>query len=156
MFKSHGTTSLLPCRKFKAHENYLTRLLFSPDVRNLATCSADQTVKIWNIYSTEENLETTPDLLKSGAMSLLDNASAPGLSSQFLNSTSMTFKGPEGNTSENVDSFRPIPDRVTKQKPPPLDVVLKPHYRWVWDCAFSGDSAYLVTVSSDHYARLWE
>ncbi|KAL8305093.1 hypothetical protein RB597_003975 [Gaeumannomyces tritici] len=28
--------------------------------------------------------------------------------------------------------------------------------RWVWDCAFSADSAYLVTACSDHYARLWE
>ena len=26
----------------------------------------------------------------------------------------------------------------------------------MWDCAFSADSAYLVTASSDHYARLWE
>ena len=26
----------------------------------------------------------------------------------------------------------------------------------VYDCAFSADSAYLVTVCSDHYARLWE
>jgi target of rapamycin complex subunit LST8 len=47
------------------------------------------------------------------------------------------------------------------------------HQRWVWDCAFSADSAYLVTgehnflpglqyiyistpASSDHTARLWE
>ena len=30
------------------------------------------------------------------------------------------------------------------------------HQRWVWDCAFSADSAYLVTACSDHYARLWE
>jgi G protein beta subunit-like protein len=26
----------------------------------------------------------------------------------------------------------------------------------VWDCAFSADSAYLVTGSSDHSARLWD
>jgi WD40 repeat protein len=52
--------------------------------------------------------------------------------------------------------------------------VLQGHQRWVWDCAFSADSAYLVTgkkftcwlysfmyptqllASSDHTARLWE
>lgn len=51
--------------------------------------------------------------------------------------------------------------------------VLVGHQRWVWDCAFSADSAYLVTgkvfsiffrltliimdvASSDHTARLWE
>ncbi|KAI5301932.1 TOR complex subunit lst8 [Ascosphaera atra] len=37
-----------------------------------------------------------------------------------------------------------------------LEQTLAVHQRWVWDCAFSADSAYLVTVSSDHYARLWE
>ena len=57
-----------------------------------------------------------------------------------------------------------------------LDKILQGHQRWVWDCAFSADSAYLVTgriprsvnpkndpslishfsASSDHTARLWE
>jgi len=34
--------------------------------------------------------------------------------------------------------------------------VLEGHQRWVWDMAFSADSAYLVSASSDHSARLWE
>jgi len=38
----------------------------------------------------------------------------------------------------------------------PLETTLSGHQRWVWDCAFSADSAYLVTACSDHYARLWE
>jgi len=38
----------------------------------------------------------------------------------------------------------------------PLEATLTGHQRWVWDCAFSADSAYLVTACSDHYARLWE
>lgn len=37
-----------------------------------------------------------------------------------------------------------------------LLLTLQGHQRWVWDCAFSADSAYLVTASSDHVARLWE
>jgi G protein beta subunit-like protein len=55
-----------------------------------------------------------------------------------------------------------------------LEKGLQGHQRWVWDCAFSADSAYLVTgeqgpeelshpivsdapqASSDHTARLWE
>jgi len=41
-------------------------------------------------------------------------------------------------------------------KPLPLEATLMGHQRWVWDCAFSADSAYLVTASSDHSARLWE
>ncbi|TDL27307.1 WD40 repeat-like protein [Rickenella mellea] len=35
--------------KFQAHNKYLTRCLLSPDVKYLATCSADTTVKIWSI-----------------------------------------------------------------------------------------------------------
>jgi len=34
--------------------------------------------------------------------------------------------------------------------------VLKGHQRWVWDCVFSVDGAFLVTASSDATARLWE
>lgn len=41
-------------------------------------------------------------------------------------------------------------------RPFELEADLASHQRWVWDCAFSADSAYLVTASSDHYARLWE
>ncbi|KAJ3201726.1 TOR complex subunit lst8 [Dinochytrium kinnereticum] len=36
------------------------------------------------------------------------------------------------------------------------DKTLVGHQRWVWDAAFSADSAYLVTGSSDHTARLWD
>lgn len=33
---------------------------------------------------------------------------------------------------------------------------LSGHQRWVWDCVFSADSAYLMTASSDQTARLWD
>ena len=74
----------------------------SPDVKKLATCSADHTAKIWEVKEMEP---TPPD--------------AP------------------------PNAF-------------PLEATLTGHQRWVWDCAFSADSAYLVTACSDHYARLWE
>jgi G protein beta subunit-like protein len=35
-----------------------------------------------------------------------------------------------------------------------LDRTLVGHTRWVWDCVFSVDAAYLVTASSDATARL--
>lgn len=55
----------------------------------------------------------------------------------------------------------PAPGEVARlpdndPKPFRLESVLQGHQRWVWDCAFSADSAYLVTACSDHYARLWE
>ena len=37
-----------------------------------------------------------------------------------------------------------------------LERTLKGHRRWVWDCVFSVDAAFLVTASSDATARLWE
>ncbi|KAI0647234.1 WD40 repeat-like protein [Trametes meyenii] len=45
---------------FQAHNKYLTRLLLSPDVKYLATCSADTTIKIWSITPNYEfKLEKT-------------------------------------------------------------------------------------------------
>ncbi|KAI1004936.1 Target of rapamycin complex subunit wat1 [Podosphaera aphanis] len=103
-------TSIVPVTHFNAHGNYITRILLSPDVKHLATCSADHTAKIWEVTDLQ-------------AMSPCSNHS----------------------TAESTDS-----------KPFRLESTLTGHQRWVWDCAFSADSAYLVTACSDHYARLWE
>lgn len=83
---------LQPRTKFQAHSKYLLRALLSPNVKQLATSSADRTIKIWNIDSNGFTLNKT----------------------------------------------------------------LTGHQRWVWDLAYSADSAYLVSASSDHYARLWD
>lgn len=103
-------TSLLPVTEFAAHPTYITRVLLSPDVRKLATCSADHTAKIWTVD--------------------LDNLQA--------------------------DMVEEDADGKKENRPLPLESELDGHQRWVWDCAFSADSAYLVTACSDHYARLWD
>ena len=59
-------------------------------------------------------------------------------------------------TDTSIDPYKGIVRVIATRKPLPLDVTLESHQRWVWDCAFSADSAYLVTVCSDHFARLWE
>jgi G protein beta subunit-like protein len=100
--------------KFPAHGTYITRVLLSPDVQHLATCSADHTARIWKV---------DPD--NSAAAANQDNADA------------------KSDAEDGAHSF-------------PLEQELNEHQRWVWDCAFSADSAYLVTACSDHYARLWE
>lgn len=92
MQQGRELTEMQPRTKFQAHPKYLTRCLVSPNAKCLATCSADKTIKIWNM--------DTPEVT--------------------------------------------------------LDKTLTGHQRWVWDMAFSADSAYLVSASSDHYARLWE
>jgi len=104
-------TTLAPVAKFKAHGTYITRVLLSPDVRHLATCSADHTARIW---------EVSPE--------------------------SAAAMPPPSDDPEDEDEHQPFR----------LEEVLDGHQRWVWDCAFSADSAYLVTACSDHYARLWE
>jgi len=98
----------MPITQFKAHDHYITRVLLSPDVKHLATCSADHTAKIWEV--------------------------------------------------KDLQSLMPVPGEEPTEatKPFRLESTLGGHQRWVWDCAFSADSAYLVTACSDHYARLWE
>ena len=107
-------TSLVPVTKFKAHGTYITRVLLSPDVRHLATCSADHTARIWQV-----------DLEGNSQQSEEDESS------------------PNGHAADEPHAFELLKE-------------LDGHQRWVWDCAFSADSAYLVTACSDHYARLWE
>ncbi|KAL1864842.1 TOR complex subunit lst8 [Diaporthe australafricana] len=104
LIQTFDRTELQPITQFSAHKEYITRILLSPDVKKLATCSADHTAKIWEV-DIEEAART-------------DEAGFP--------------------------------------RPFPLEATLTGHQRWVWDCAFSADSAYLVTACSDHYARLWE
>ena len=113
-------TSLVPVTKFRAHGTYITRVLLSPDVRHLATCSADHTARIWAV-DLEGNAENGhgQQQLQNGST---ENSMADGVSTQAFE----------------------------------LEQELDGHQRWVWDCAFSADSAYLVTACSDHYARLWE
>ncbi|KAI2640100.1 WD-repeat protein pop3 [Xylaria nigripes] len=125
-------TDFIPLTQFSAHKEYITRVLLSPDVKKLATCSADHTAKIWTIPAFD---------LEVSALNRVTNGYSKGQSS--------------GNGG------KPIPQvSFTKgaipPKPFPLEGTLTGHQRWVWDCAFSADSAYLVTACSDHYARLWE
>ncbi|PSK34481.1 WD repeat-containing protein wat1 [Elsinoe australis] len=49
MITAKDVTTLVPVTKFRAHQTYITRVLLSPDVRHLATCSADHTARIWSV-----------------------------------------------------------------------------------------------------------
>ncbi|OJI97635.1 hypothetical protein ASPVEDRAFT_119905 [Aspergillus versicolor CBS 583.65] len=178
MIQEAEVTRIVPICTFQAHKDYLTRVLLSPDVKHLATCSADHTAKVWNLDldyppakmaiasaarskakspSITESKPTSPSPVgtesQSGSMQF-EKGRADSIPFHLLNGTP-----PPGNPVEPPPSFPVQPDG------PPMDpntgtlfleTTLANHQRWVWDCAFSADSAYLVTVSSDHYARLWE
>lgn len=45
-------TDLQAQATFEAHKRYCLKVLLSPDVRQLATCSADTTIKIWTLSPT--------------------------------------------------------------------------------------------------------
>ena len=182
MYQNHDSTTLQPCRVFNAHKTYLTRLLLSPDIKLLATCSADHTVRIWNIDMNEESLEPLPEPPTPTANASKDTrpdssasktssdptSSGPSFElshhshSRSRSSSSLTSSSQRTNSSttshpaENTDSFRPLTHVIANRQPLPCETVLENHQRWVWDCAFSDDSAYLVPVCSVHYARLWE
>jgi G protein beta subunit-like protein len=176
--------------KFQAHKDYLTRLLLSPDVKHLATCSADHTAKIWNldpeyppakvvaaamaaenvnINALDDSVTTANGVATASASSnpqTPTNASVNGTqqgSTHDLNASD--FSMVVSHTSHGASNEQAMQPFFTQPDGPPMDPVtgslylettLANHQRWVWDCAFSADSAYLVTVSSDHYARLWE
>ncbi|TGJ84022.1 hypothetical protein E0Z10_g4736 [Xylaria hypoxylon] len=123
LIQGYDHTQLVPLTQFSAHKEYITRILLSPDVKKLATCSADHTAKIWSVPVTDP-----------------DSADAPVM-------TNGNGAHPTQQSTVNGEG---------EPKPFPLEATLTGHQRWVWDCAFSADSAYLVTACSDHYARLWE
>ncbi|KAI1929629.1 TOR complex subunit lst8 [Ophidiomyces ophidiicola] len=203
MVQDRDITNIVPIATFQAHKDYITKVLLSPDVRHLATCSADHTAKIWNLdpdYVPKKPIIGAPPgselhalnsnhALSNGQISTQNGQPntyrsplANGISGSRANphtvvDTSLQYN-PSPDTSEQpTTSYRrqsngdwteidsPNNNSMTMPGNPPLDpvsgtlwleTILAVHQRWVWDCAFSADSAYLVTVCSDHYARLWE
>lgn len=138
MIQERDVTSLVPVTRFQAHAQYITRILFSPDVRHLATCSADHTAKIWAVdrdaTAVPSASDSAPTPTPTSKPAPLNNPSLPGSAAP----------------AANGDKGEPHPNAF------PLETTLHGHQRWVWECAFSADSAYLVTACSDHFARLWE
>ena len=153
LIQTFDQTRLLPVTQFNAHKEYITRILLSPDVKKLATCSADHTAKIWEV--------TEVDPANAAGFQASDGSSpkppaANGAAHTNGTSNGMTMSmGMAGGSSILLAPQNGIP-AADQPKPYPLEATLQGHQRWVWDCAFSADSAYLVTACSDHYARLWE
>lgn len=147
MLQNQDVTSLIPVTSFQAHGTYITRVLLSPDVRKLATCSADHNARIWTV--------TDP----SSSQPAANGASLPLQPAGAANFAAAQNGDSHANSNGNSGSSVPLPPDLRKERSPtafPLEANLGAHQRWVWDCAFSADSAYLVTACSDHYARLWE
>ncbi|KAI0472791.1 quinon protein alcohol dehydrogenase-like superfamily [Xylariaceae sp. FL0804] len=148
LLQSYERTQLVPVTQFNAHKEYVTRILLSPDVKKLATCSADHTAKIWAVPApTDPEQPPVPPVATNG-----DGAHHHHPHHAPNGQQQQSSNGPLSPTSNGILPTAGAPD----PKPYPLEATLTGHQRWVWDCAFSADSAYLVTACSDHYARLWE
>ena len=172
MLQDAEMTRIVPICTFQAHKDYLTRVLLSPDVKHLATCSADHTAKVWNLDLDYPPAKAAAAMNKNKARASVDESeSTPtAVSSETLRDA--VDKGQDKPFDLNqfgimsaAAASEPQPSFPIQPDGPPMDptqgtlfleTTLANHQRWVWDCAFSADSAYLVTVSSDHYARLWE
>lgn len=185
MLQEDEVTKIVPVSKFQAHKDYLTRVLLSPDVKHLATCSADHTAKVWaldpeyppakalakeNAAKQAAGITDKPAAQNGDSTEDSDSNRTPGPNDFSLESSasSKELNGSDGilkvDGSSNKENDVSVPFPALPDGPPIdpstnalfLEATLTSHQRWVWDCAFSADSAYLVTVCSDHYARLWE
>ncbi|ORX56688.1 WD40 repeat-like protein [Piromyces finnis] len=56
-------TELEAVQKVNAHSKYITKCVLSPDTRSLATCSADNTVKIWENVNNDGQFSLTKKLV---------------------------------------------------------------------------------------------
>ena len=93
----------------------------------IATMSADSTIKLWD----------------SQALMRVDSSN---ISSSMLPDT------PPESINVYKDHVRSCESTV---KSTPIQQLIG-HTQWVWDAAFSADSAYIVTASSDGTSKLWD
>ncbi|KAI1205179.1 quinon protein alcohol dehydrogenase-like superfamily [Annulohypoxylon truncatum] len=156
LIQDYDHTNLLPVTHFSAHKEYITRILLSPDVKKLATCSADHTAKIWEVTASPPSSDESSSASLSNIPmpgSTIGSSPLNGINGQLNGDGSNPIVGGMGIGNMGMGMGGP---GAGEAKPYPLEATLTGHQRWVWDCAFSADSAYLVTACSDHYARLWE
>ena len=141
-------------------------------MKKLATCSADHTSKIWEVDVDLDSVTSSDSSNNDSNSPTRPNVNPPPGTNgyNYVNGTN-TLGGtvvPDGKfaSEPGVAGFGVFGGGGSSSsggmtmggtgKPFPLEATLQGHQRWVWDCAFSADSAYLVTACSDHYARLWE
>lgn len=134
---SPAQTLTLYC-SWKAHSKYGIKCLFSPNGKYLVTTSADHTAKVWK----------TCDILKYNN-SICDDQQQQHYSSSSIGGISELVASVS--LASPATSLVSLPSKALS----PCKVLTTETQRWVWDVAFSADSKFLVTASSDSVVRLW-
>jgi WD40 repeat protein len=161
------------CRILSGHESWVLSVTFSPDGKVLATSSADQTIRLWDV-STGECLKTFlghKGLIWSVAFSLDGKTLASACEDQTVRcwniDTGECYQTLQGHNSlvwsvafnpqnkllasASVDQTIRLWDMITGQ----CINVLQGHKSSVWSVAFSPDGKTLVSGSNDETIKLW-
>jgi WD40 repeat protein len=135
--KDEKTVLLLDARthetaaEFRGHEQFVFKVVFSPDSARLATCSKDRTVRLWQI--------------DSGACQVLRGHTDEVFAAAFHPDGTRLATGGHDRAVWLWDVERG--EEVAR---------LPGHTGYVWSLAFSPDGATLASGSGDSTVRLWD
>ncbi len=121
----------------KGHKHFVTRILFSPDGKQVATASYDGTVKVWD--------STTGNELMS-----FDHSSELGHGGSLF---ALAFS-PDGTRLASAGISRTIKIWSVVNKKEVLS--LRGHANTIWSVAFSPDGKRLASGCSDESVKIWD
>lgn len=139
-FPAHSLTLF---RTWKAHTRYGLKCLFSPNGEYLVTSSADHTAKVWRTCDIMNYNPTAATPKERGSISRPGSLTDEDQPEVQLRSQSQDTRTSISSTSGDGAALTPY------------KLLTCENQRWVWDVAFSADSQFLITASSEGVVRLW-